>query len=37
MFCTLLYFIENIDNFKARTERVNFGLFSQILILLDIT
>ena len=25
--CTLLYFTEKIDNFEARTERVNFCLF----------
>ena len=24
---TLLDFMENMDNFEARTERVNFGLF----------
>ena len=26
-FNTLLDFMENMDNFEARTERVNFGLF----------
>ena len=27
MYLTLLYFMENTDNFEARMERVNFGLF----------